>query len=551
MKTKIIFSSAMILALSVTTTSFGQRPVPGQPIGGAVGNAPNVSAAALKWDKALRSITLGEGQVVNVKLVSQQKANTWNVIRKIAQQAMCLNVEEITGTRYEDKIIVDNPVDVAANLLPGMIIDASKLINEGKIVPLHMNNRKPTTLSISASARNNVLPVNAQNPQFFQERLREATNRLKSPENFFGPPNIQAQTFVYESTSEKSMQLQVGASVMLPMGAVSASFGMNSNTKTYKYMLRFEQACFVISARSFDKPEDVLIDANQLIGDELGISEVTYGRVLNLLIESTVDLSKTSFAIDGKVNWGAVSASLQSDFQSSSLSSQVTITTYTAGMQPFVVSNISDLPKRIDDYFANQFQNGNIYEAVPISYKLSDLNNKSVYLEATANVRDRGCVATNKARISLKSIELIDANNDSRKIYGAVGIRLFLNNTPINLNGQPFPNSQPSNMTEFRINVADKDRPITVTSASPKVFEPSENANFGFIFNDLNLRIQINPSISRQRNNAGDLTYSSASNFNRTIRASLTNATTEHRFILTADDNSRLAVTIELELLPN
>jgi hypothetical protein len=132
MKTKIIFSSAMILALSVTTTSFGQRPVPGQPIGGAVGNAPNVSAAALKWDKALRSITLGEGQVVNVKLVSQQKANTWNVIRKIAQQAMCLNVEEITGTRYEDKIIVDNPVDVAANLLPGMIIDASKLINEGK-----------------------------------------------------------------------------------------------------------------------------------------------------------------------------------------------------------------------------------------------------------------------------------------------------------------------------------------------------------------------------------------------------------------------------------
>jgi hypothetical protein len=179
------------------------------------------------------------------------------------------------------------------------------------------------------------------------------------------------------------------------------------------------------------------------------------------------------------------------------------------------------------------------------------LNNKSVYLEATANVRDRGCVATNKARISLKSIELIDANNDSRKIYGAVGIRLFLNNTPINLNGQPFPNSQPSNMTEFRINVADKDRPITVTSASPKVFEPSENANFGFIFNDLNLRIQINPSISRQRNNAGDLTYSSASNFNRTIRASLTNATTEHRFILTADDNSRLAVTIELELLPN
>jgi hypothetical protein len=76
------------------------------------------------------------------------------------------------------------------------------------------------------------------------------------------------------------------------------------------------------------------------------------------------DLSKTSFAIDGKVNWGAVSASLQSDFQSSSLSSQVTITTYTAGMQPFVVSNISDLPKRIDDYFANQFQNGNIYEAV-------------------------------------------------------------------------------------------------------------------------------------------------------------------------------------------
>jgi len=100
----------------------------------------------LKWDKALRSITLGEGQVVNVKLVSQQKANTWNIIRKIAQQAMCLNVEEITGTRYEDKIIVDNPVDVAANLLPGMIIDGSKLLNEGKIVPLHLNNRKPTTL---------------------------------------------------------------------------------------------------------------------------------------------------------------------------------------------------------------------------------------------------------------------------------------------------------------------------------------------------------------------------------------------------------------------
>lgn len=524
-----------LLLLMLPLVSIGQRP--GMPVN------PNLQPVAA-LDNTFRQISTGQGGKISMKLVEQKGQSNMSVVRKILNSAMCLSKDEVNGQLFEEFIDLGNTFDNSSmskieRLRPGMILSAKDYLHSGEINYLHRNNRNPIYLNVSGSAIQSQRLINPNDPNLFEPTLNKAVDLLKSNNNFNVTPSTYEQIDAFETTSSEILNLKIGASGHYLFGQAKLNFETQSDSYRYKYVFTYEQKSFTIKAEKVNTDLHLLTNSSLATPEALLISEVIYGRKIHVVVESQEDLLKIDSEFNGSMNLGVLSAKISGSIKYSSLKTAVRVSAYSMGAS-LAGFDPNDIDASVRHLMSQPYNNS----AVPIAFKLVNLQEKSVYLQTVSNIDEKNCISNSKVRFRIKSITLDKANNESRKIYGEIAFNLTLNGQRMRLNGHTG-----NNQTSFKIPLYSQANPLQLNVGES--FTPSfhdQNTYRDIMLNNLDLKIQVTPEIFRQRNLDSDKQLHSAGIMNRTIRQMLTNGTAEQTFKLTFNDTT-VELIVELVLI--
>jgi hypothetical protein len=215
----------------------------------------------------------------------------------------------------------------------------------------------------------------------------------------------------------------------------SHEFRYGSTEKSHRYFLEIAQAYYTISVNdTVHEPDDFFVTKKQQPGNKDALDEkesdpnwvfvesVTYGRLLQVMLECDESLESTGFDVEAHVDWLVASGSGNMSRETRSLLERSTITVAAIGGKPdlagrLVNSTFANLPERIDDFF------GGKGDEVPIAYGLCTLDGALVGTRMTTEFTSRQCApVAHKYKVTWTGVHC--RNSDDAD--GAEDTRLFV-----------------------------------------------------------------------------------------------------------------------------
>jgi hypothetical protein len=452
----------------------------------------------------------------------------------------CLTKEQVRGQKIESEIIIADGSKANA-ILPGAVISADDLLNRGEYIYYLMDKRKPIALKTNTNqaVQHQIIARPPQNGMSIETPLNTAVQTLINPSNIKGEPIRSSNATTYTSTMLQTTGLNIGASFFYMGAQGQANFNFSSEKYKYMYVFNFEQECISVRPDQITSPNNIFTENVPISDNLLYISEVKYGRRLYVILESEYDLTEYDADFKGSMNWGALSAKVQSSTKNSTFRSKTKIRALTQGGSPIAILDESKIQEEIDKYLAKSYSE---YDIVPLSYKLTDLSGKPVSLSSTAFLNGNNCVKSETAKIRIKSIELLDSRGDrDRKLYGEIIIKLSANGQPVNHAIQPM-----NPALNFKAELAPKSNPETITQNKSKEFVlTDQKRGLDIRLPHLDILIEVIPNITRQKNNAPDLQLQTNNVMKKTVRRMLLDGTSEQVFELNAND-TKILLTVEI-----
>lgn len=258
--------------------------------------------------------------------------------------------------------------------------------------------RKPITVSVDG--------VNFSKPAVTvtapsQSTIREAIAKIKGSQKAKGGTRTFGSTF--EVLSEEDLVLRTGGSGYFLGFGGSHQFDYKSERKSHRYFIEVSQAYYTVSVDdTVNEPTDFFfskteapgkadaIEDNKVDPNWVYVESVTYGRLLQLMIESDESLESVGLDIEAHANMIVAGGEGTFSMDQKNRLQKSTITLTAIGGQgdlagQLVNSTFADLRGRIDRFFSGTD------DEVPISYGLRTLDGALVGTRMTTDFTSRQC----------------------------------------------------------------------------------------------------------------------------------------------------------------
>jgi hypothetical protein len=279
--------------------------------------------------------------------------------------------------------------------------------------------RNPLTIyleSTSAGYNNSTLSEEVNNPQSISN-INNAVSKLRDKINSNSiPANMSIE--VSEIYSEEQLQYGISGSYNNNAIGIGAKFNIKNEdfSSSYIYMIKFTQnmATMRVDNSTFSFKNNNVPNSDKLAY----ISEVTYGRKGFLLIKTKKSKSQLEASLNVKINTGIQSGNVNAFINKVKEDKTSEVNMF------FYGGNASTAAKSLQDVdFTTGFNNwvadnaGNGLLALPISYKLKNINGDQLLLSSVFSINQQTCVPIKEYKLQIE-LEQIKNNesNDSDKI---------------------------------------------------------------------------------------------------------------------------------------
>lgn len=233
--------------------------------------------------------------------------------------------------------------------------------------------------------------------------------------------NVPAQMAieVSEISSEEQLQYGVSGSYNNKMAGIGAKFNISGSDfkSSYYYMVKFTQSMYKIAVDdatfAFTNPASVL-NTDKLVY----ISEVIYGRKGFLLIKTKKSKSALEASLGVNLSVGVHAGNLSAFLNKvkEDKESQVNMFFYggNASAAAMSIQNV-DIKNGFDNWIAANAGEG--LKALPISYKLKNMNGDQLVLKSAFTVNQQTCVPVKeyKLQVELEQVKNYKSNDSDKK----------------------------------------------------------------------------------------------------------------------------------------
>lgn len=282
---------------------------------------------------------------------------------------------------------------------------------------INTTQRNPLTIYLErTSAAVNVTNLSEEitNPHQVSS-INNALGKMNSKISNNVPANMSIE--VSEIFNEEQLQYSISGSYNNKVAGVGAKFNIKGSDfkSSYYYMIKFTQNMYKIAVDdatfSFANPH--LQNADKLVY----ISEVNYGRKGFLLIKTKKSKSEIEASLGLKLNTGIHSANLDAFLSKvkEDKESQINMFFYggNASSAATSIQNI-DIKSGFNNWIATNAGEG--LKALPISYKLKNMNGDQLVLKSIFTVNQQTCIAVKeyKLQIELEQVKNYKSNDSDK-----------------------------------------------------------------------------------------------------------------------------------------
>ncbi|MDQ3257495.1 MAG: thiol-activated cytolysin family protein, partial [Acidobacteriota bacterium] len=256
--------------------------------------------------------------------------------------------------------------------------------------------------------------------------VAEAVSAIKSSQRI--PPGTRTFGSALALLSEEDLLIRTGGSGYFLGFGGSHQFDYQSNKKSHKYFLDVVQSYYTVSVDdSVHEPGDLFVtkkeqpgnakavDESKIDPDWVFVESVTYGRMLQVMIESDQSLESVGFNVEAYAN--ILAAGGQGDFSMDqrSLLEKTTVTVAAIGGRAdsagkLANSTFANLRGRIDDYFDGTD------DEVPIAYSLRTLDGALVGTHMTTEFTSRQCAPlASHYKVSWKDVICLQSDDQNSR----------------------------------------------------------------------------------------------------------------------------------------
>lgn len=277
---------------------------------------------------------------------------------------------------YEDYPLYNPNVNV---VYPGSLLQGGSLDDGTPEIIAVM--RGPGTVSIDLVNGSNAVYVNL--PEVKKSYITQALNDIIDSNNEVMPARFNMTHKEIKSKEELALELKVDVDIA-PV-TVGAEFEFSNESEANHYLVSLKQTFFTMSYDipytydEFFDPSVTPMDLAKYVGPNnpaCYVSDVTYGRVFHLLIESTSSIAKIKAAVNLSFSNAPVSGEIDANYLSSLDSLSVKVLALGGSITPtfsaISASTLSSLTTQLG-------KSADIQAGVPLSYVVRTVyNNKLV-----------------------------------------------------------------------------------------------------------------------------------------------------------------------------
>lgn len=432
----------------------------------------------------------------------------------------CLSKEEVSGQKVEAEIIIAEG-EQAGKLMPGLVINANKLLNTGDFIGMKMDKRKPIDLYTNSTVvKKSTATAKPDRNGNIEQELSAALNSIITASNLKGIPNQGSSSEATVSTLNEKTGIDVGASFFYAGIGGKSQFSFSSAKYRYMYLYKFDQVCMAVQAGTISSPDHLFTEPIEMNDEWMYVSEVKYGRRLYVLVECEADLSNFSADLKGAVSWGVISAKMNNHVSNKRLMEKTNIRVYTQGGLPIAVTDKSRVQEELDKYFNQPVKQMDI---LPLAYSLTNMKGNPVSMVSEVYLNGNKCLTADKIKIRVKSIK-VNKSDDSKgneELYGSASIFYYNeDNKPVMYDGNTPAPPLPIPMPTSAFSYGTKEAPFVINQGHEKTFELNQQGTYTqFLLPSLDRRIKIVPVLKEKDNGLNsDDDYTTTDSFSMTVR---------------------------------
>lgn len=393
-----------------------------------VAQIKNIDKSKLKLEK----VEVKENPITNVikKINFTNKStleignNTSNSIKETVKQAENTKREGNTNCTTSSKDYNATTADFGyfiengtpEYIKPGVLMSYDDVLTGSN--KINTTPRKPLTVYLEkTSAALNVANLSEEitNPHQIS-MINNALGKINSKISNDVPANMAIE--VSEILSEEQLQYGLSGSYNNKMAGIGAKFGISNSdfSSSYYYMIKFTQSMYKIAVddATFMFENYPIANSDKLVY----ISEVLYGRKGFLLIKTKKNKSNLEASLGVKLSVGVHSGNLDAflNIIKEDTESQISMFFYggNASAAAESVQNV-DIKQGFNNWIKANAGQG--LKALPISYKLKNLNGDQLVLKSVFTVNQRTCVPVKeyKLLVELEQIKNYRSNDSDKK----------------------------------------------------------------------------------------------------------------------------------------
>lgn len=328
-----------------------------------------------------------------------------------------------TLTPFSGEIQSREPVVLNPNfhvMYPGATYDY-KHIADGSYRALPYA-RKPITINVDG-VNFSKPAVTVNNPS--QASVRQAIAAIKGSQTLQGGSRTFGQAFQVLSEEDLFMRT-AGSGYYLGFGG-SHAVDYSSSRKSYQYFLEVSQAYYTVSVDdTINEPSDFFVtkaeqpgntdalDESKIDPNWVYVESVTYGRMLQVMIQSDVALETMGIDVEAHADMLVAGGEGSFSLDQRSLLDKTSITIAAIGGNAtyagkLVNSTFKELRGRVDQFFEGT------NDEMPIAYSLRTLDGALVGTRMTADFTSRQCApVAERYKVTWKYVRCLQANDQNR-----------------------------------------------------------------------------------------------------------------------------------------
>ncbi len=299
---------------------------------------------------------------------------------------------------------------------PGVVISYEDVLSGSN--KINTTPRNPLTIYLertSAASNANDLSEIITNPQQISN-INNALGKMNAKISNNVPANMSIE--VSEISSEEQLQYGVSGSYNNKAAGIGAKFNISSSDfkSSYYYMIKFTQGMYKIAVddATFSFTNANVLNTNKLVY----VSEVQYGRKGFLLIKTKKSKSEIEASLGVKLSVGIHNGNVDAFLNKvkEDKESQINMFFYGGNASAAATSlqNI-DVKNGFNNWVASKAGEG--LRALPISYKLKNMNGDQLVLKSIFTVNQQTCVPVKeyKLQIELEQVKNYKSNDSDKK----------------------------------------------------------------------------------------------------------------------------------------